>query len=196
MNRSATWGVVLVALVGGSTLPGCADDDGGGGGGNATREAIADDDRPLIPTTEPTTTPDVTPAPTLPPADEAATASLRPCELLTPSELRGFGVDEGNERETGRARSCEWSASGRFALTVGIFDQLGLHQLVSKTKPRDLRIGSHAARQGSGALATCVFVLGVSETSRVDVLSSANGNLRTACRVAKRAAVLVEPKLP
>jgi hypothetical protein len=190
MSRAATCGVVLVVLVGGLTLPGCADDDSGG---TAARESI---DRPLIPTAEATTTPTVTPAPTLPPADEAATASLRPCELLTPSELRPFGVGRGSERETGRARSCEWTASGRFALTVGIFDQLGARDLVSETKPRDLRIGSHAARRGTGGLSSCVFVLGVSETSRVDVISAANGDVPKACRVAKRAAGLVEPKLP
>jgi hypothetical protein len=67
---------------------------------------------------------------------------------------------------------------------------------VSKTKPRDLRIGSHAARQGTGGISTCVVVLGVSETSRVDAVSTANGDVPKACRVAKRAAVLVEPKLP
>jgi hypothetical protein len=196
MKRSATCGLALVALVGGLTLAGCADDDGGGGGGTATREPVADGQRPLIPTTEAATTANPSPAPTLPPADEAATAILHPCELLTPSDLRPFGVRQGTERETGRARSCEWTASGRFALTVGIFDQLGLRDLVSQTKPRDLRIGSHAARQGTGGLSACVFVLGVSETSRVDVISSANGDVRKACRVAKRAAVLVEPKLP
>jgi Protein of unknown function (DUF3558) len=193
MKRSAT--LAVVALVGGLTLLGCGDDDNAGAE-RAEREPIAKDDRPLIPEPDSTATPSVTPAPTLPPAEEAATASLNPCELLTESELRPFRVDQGSERETGRARSCEWSSSGRFALTIGIFDQLGASDLVSETKPRDLRIGSHEARQGSGALATCVYVLGVSETSRVDVLSSANGDLKKGCQVAKRAAELVEPKLP
>jgi Protein of unknown function (DUF3558) len=196
MNRSATCAPVLVAVVCGLTLPGCGDDDDGGGGGTADRESIAKDDRPLIPTPEGTTTPSATPAATAPPADEAATASLHPCELLTPSDLQPFGVGPGRARQTGSARSCEWTASGRFALTVGIFDQLGARDLVSKTKPRDLRIGSHAARQGTGGLSSCVFVLGVSETSRVDVISAANGDVPKACRVARRAAVLVEPKLP
>jgi hypothetical protein len=192
MPRSATCTVALAVVVGGLIVAGCGGGDASRTTADRTPETIADGDRPQIPTTEPTSEPSPTPTPA---AAKAATAGLDPCALLTASEERQIGLTPGRPRQVGLARSCEWTAS-RYALSVAAFDTLGARDLVSDTKPRDLRIGSHAARQGTGGVNSCVYALGVSKTSRVDVIVAADGNTQRGCRIARRIAPLVEPKLP
>src|SRR4051812_30154174 len=116
----------LVALVIGVAATGCGGEDSGA----ATPTPIAHDQRPLIPTPATTDAPTATATPT-PDVRAAATAGLEACDLLTASEQRGFGVGAGAADKIGRARACQWQASGRYTIGIGIFDDLNIHQVVS-----------------------------------------------------------------
>ena len=77
----------------------------------------------------------------------AATAALRPCDLLTDAERQEFAVEVRNEDTLGYARVCEMRASGQYALTVGIFDTLGLDDVVSQRPKKTIDVaGRPAAR--------------------------------------------------
>lgn len=116
--------------------------------------------------------------------------------MLTASERDELGLGDGTEEKVGRARSCQWQKSGSHATTVGIFDDLGLKDVVSKSETKPLTMGKHKAVQATGGASSCAVAIEVTESSRVDVLSAANGDVEKACEFAKQAAKLVEPKLP
>lgn len=179
---------LLVPLVAVLTLglAGCATETPG--------DATAGDspNAPTIPGGDPGT--EAPTGPTSEPAD-AGTADLEPCDLLTTAEQAKFDVDGGVADEVGVARACEWQ-SNEHTITVGVFDDLGLDDVVSKTPAKPLKVGSHDAVQATGGVSTCAIAIGVTETSRVDVAGVAGGDMTKACAVAKQAAELVEPKLP
>ena len=87
-------------------------------------------------------------------------------------------------------------ASGQYALTVGIFDTLGIDDVVSQRPKKTIDVAGRPAARFVGPLSACAIALDVSETSRVDVVVSANGDTDKGCAVALRAAARVEPKLP
>ena len=129
---------------------------------------------------------------------ESGTAELEPCELLTVEELTELGlpsvpVDEG---ELGPARRCQWQASGSHTVSVGIMDELSIDQVQSENPPRPLTVGSHDAVEYEGVLGTCGVAIAVTDSSRVDVLGTAGGDLAKGCDHANQTAKLVEPKLP
>ena len=47
-----------------------------------------------------------------------------------------------------------------------------------------------------GGVASCGYALDVSGTSRVDVISSADGDVALGCRTARKVAVMIEHALP
>jgi hypothetical protein len=131
------------------------------------------------------------------PGGDSTTADLKPCDMLSSAEQTQLQVSGGGvEEQVGPERSCRWTASGSHSLSVGIVDEYGLTDVQSSTTTKQLTVGSHSAVQYTGGVSTCAVALGVSDTSRVDVLASANGNEQKACKIAKQAAALVEPKLP
>jgi hypothetical protein len=150
--------------------------------------------RPTIPTQETDATDSTETTETQ--GGESGTADLQPCDMLTSEEQSQLQVSGGTEDEVGPARSCEWTASGSYKVAVGMVDELGLDDVQSSGPKKTVKIGSHDAVQFTGGISSCAFALGVTDTSRVDVLSAANGDEAKACSVAKQAAELVEPKLP
>ncbi len=131
------------------------------------------------------------------PGRESGTADLQPCELLTGAELAQLGLGaHGVEDEIVGQRGCLWTASGSHTVTISIADDLGLADVVSSSPTRALTVGSHEAMQSTGGVSSCAINLGVTATSRVDVISSANGDEAKACDIAIQAAELVEPTLP
>ncbi len=159
--------------------------------------------RPQIPTDVPqaTTTESHPPGPERPASATAgpagtATAALRPCDLLTEAERQKLGVVVLDEEVLGYARSCETRASGKYALSVGIFDTMRMEDVVAPGEKKSIRLAGRPAVQLRTNLDGCGISLRVSETSRVDVLVSAGGNHERACSVAHQAATMVEAKLP
>lgn len=175
--------VVVFAL----GLVACGDD--GGDAPAAERAAVPTlDPAAAAPTETPTPEPTATP--------ESGTTDLQPCELLTPEDLETLGVPAGVEDEVGLARMCQWQASGKHTVSAGIFDDLGLGDVVSRASKTRTSVGSHDAVRYWGPLGVCAIAIGVTESSRVDVSGVAGGDRGVACRVAKQAAALVEAKLP
>ncbi len=176
--------VALLAL----GLVGCSEETPG--------NAISGEDtqRPTIPGDTGTS------VPTAPPESSqgggSGTADLQPCDLLTSSEQATFGLGPGVEDELGPARTCQWQASGRHTITVGVVDDLGLDDVQSSGGKQPMKVGSHDAVQFTGGVSACAIAIGVTDTSRVDVSGVAGGDPAKACAVAKQAAELVEPKLP
>lgn len=125
-------------------------------------------------------------------------ADTDPCELLSPSDKADLGVTKSEGPENvGGARLCRVrTATGGF--TPGIWDKAGLAQIVAKGPMSDLTIGSHQAKQmRSDATGGCTVFLGVTASSRVDVVvQDRQGDQDEACDLALRAAKLIEPNLP
>jgi hypothetical protein len=126
----------------------------------------------------------------------SGTADLQPCDMLTSDEQNQLQLAGGTEDEVGQARTCTWSASDEYSVSVGIEDALGLDDVQSTGPKKPMTVGSHDAIQSTGGASSCAVNLGVTDTSRVDVVSSASGGVERACEIAKQAADLVEPKLP
>lgn len=151
-------------------------------------------------TTNGTPTVDVTRSSTSEPTTSqrgaTGTASLAPCTLLARTEQAALDLGPGLPDDIGLARSCQWQASGRYTVTVGVFDTLGINQVRSNGATTPMSIGAHGAVRYSGGLSSCGIAIGVTRDSRVDVVGTAGGDVSRACTVARRAAALVEPKLP
>jgi uncharacterized protein DUF3558 len=125
----------------------------------------------------------------------SGTADLRPCTLLTSAEQARLQIGASREKLTGSERLCEYTESGNFALAVGIVDEHGLTTVHSASPTRSLTIGAHDARQATDGNHGCAVILGVTDTSRVDVITAAASEPQ-ACAIAQQVATLVEPKLP
>lgn len=145
------------------------------------------------PTTGQTTSPRTGTSPTKP---KSGTSALKPCELLDSSEQSQLGLGKGVEEKLGQARHCQWQKPGSHTIGVGIFDDLGLKDVVSKTEKKPLTVGRHKAVQATGGVDACAVAIEVTESSRVDVVSVARADVDKACELANQAAKLVEPKLP
>lgn len=146
---------------------------------------------------------------TLPPPGTGATASsgttdapaldLEPCELLSASDQTRLQLSPSARGRTATPPTCMWVGLGGdtlFAVYVVVNDNIGLDDVGSSTPVKPLRIGSHRAVQFAGWVSTCFVALGVGESARVDVEGEVVGDVSKACDVARRAAPLVEPKLP
>jgi hypothetical protein len=126
---------------------------------------------------------------------DASTAELQPCDLLTSAEQSQLQITAANERVTDVQRLCEFNEAGDFGLIVGIADERGIGDVQSATPTQSLTIGAHDAVQATDGANGCAIILGVTDTSRVDIASAADTGAK-ACNIAKQVAGLVEPKLP
>lgn len=127
----------------------------------------------------------------------SGTADLQPCDLLSAEDLSALDLPaSGEENELGPARTCQWQTSGSHTVSVGVIDELGIDDVQSDSPPEPVTVGSHDAVQYVGVVGTCGVAIAVTESSRVDVLGTAGGDMTKACEVANQAAELVEPKLP
>ncbi|WP_161784444.1 DUF3558 family protein [Actinokineospora spheciospongiae] len=124
-------------------------------------------------------------------------ADADPCDLLTSADKAVLGITKSEESEkVGTERVCRHlTADG--AVSPGIRTNVGLAGIVVDGPISDLSIGSHQARQMRTLAGRCFVFLGVSASSRVDVLGSElRGDQDAACDLALRAAKLIEPNLP
>lgn len=125
-------------------------------------------------------------------------ADADPCSLLTRSEAEqvvGTLVEEPNQEKVGSSRTCQFSPD-RGSFSVGIRTNVGLSGVQSNGgEIKDIKVGSHQAKQLLGATGSCGVYLGVDSSSRVDVVLNA-GASTDPCPLALKIAELVEPKLP
>jgi hypothetical protein len=122
--------------------------------------------------------------------------SIDPCSLLTSGEAAELGTSgESYPEKIGSVQACTWHLNdGSFS--VGARTNVGL----SGAQPnggelKDIRVGHHDARQLLDITGSCGIFIGVTSSSRVDVVLNAGGR-DDPCPPALQVAELVEPKLP
>ena len=182
--------VLPILAVAALALAGCSQETAGSaapGGDTGEKTGV-----PTIPGGETTEEPTETSEP----GGDSGTADLQPCTMLSEGDQYRLKVTGGTEDEVGPERLCQWKASGSHTVSVGVVDELGLDGVQSSGAKTPMKVGSHDAVQFTGGVSSCAVALGVTDTSRVDVISTANGDEAKACTIAKQAAALVEPKLP
>ncbi|MCG8920520.1 DUF3558 domain-containing protein [Actinokineospora sp. PR83] len=124
-------------------------------------------------------------------------ADMDPCDLLTTADKAALQITESEKAEkVGTEHVCvHLTAEG--SVSPGIRTNVGLAGVVVNGPISDLSIGSHQARQMRTTTGGCFVFLGVTASSRVDVLAGdLRGNQDAACELALRAAELIEPNLP
>ncbi|WP_434447629.1 DUF3558 domain-containing protein [Lentzea sp. E54] len=150
------------------------------------------------PAPETTSTPTSAGSPTTSSASNGALADTDPCALVTTGEATEIGTEGSPKRQqVGTADSCTWKKSGA-VVSVGIRTNLGLAQTqASGGQIADISVGGREAKQVSGrSSGSCLVVLGVSASSRVDVTVTPPATGGDACPLALAFAEKIEPKLP
>lgn len=133
----------------------------------------------------------------------AALSSIQACNVLNSSQISQNGLTDQEATTGSGARSCQWSNDNfdngnGYALKVDIRDSQGLAAInTSGYTVTDDPVGGHQGKQaqqtgGSG----CIVSIGVSPTSRVDVLANTATDANQACTLANQFAKLIEPNLP
>lgn len=120
----------------------------------------------------------------------------QPCTLLSPADLQQLGVTEQPTQEmVGTAHTCSLNTTAD-TLGVGIRTNVGLAGYVAAGGPvHDITVGSHQAKEELGNTGSCVVAIGVSASSRVDVIVTGDGTTDP-CPTALTLARLVERRLP
>lgn len=128
-------------------------------------------------------------------------AGLDPCTLLTSGEIAQLGLPSGQKEDLGGQRGCVWNVTGRsgYSVSVGIRETQGIKDIQSQAvRTSGAPVGKHEARlleEPGNTPGSCMAVLGVTSSSRVDIIVQADVTAQ-ACQVANQVATKVEPKLP
>jgi hypothetical protein len=123
-------------------------------------------------------------------------ANVAPCGLLTDAENAQLRAGAGKEDIISDSRACAFEHGDGFAMTISIYPSLGIGDVVSKGAVQPGNLNKHQIVQYLGGISSCGIAIKVSETSRVDVSSSARGDEQKACQIARQGAEYVEQKLP
>lgn len=125
--------------------------------------------------------------------------SIAPCSLLGSGDLAAVGATRApEENKIGTSRRCVVRLPDLRVVSVGLRSNTGLAQLDDQGLTRDITVGSHSGKeQRTTNGIECIVVLGVSDTSRVDVsATSSDSPMDALCLIANQVASIVEPKLP
>jgi len=149
-------------------------------------------------------TPNTTTSSTTPTSDTTKDplARVDPCSLLDQAVITANHLQPDTSGIGPGTRYCRWDtgASGvGYSLAINIYDQAGLDQLsTAGFTVTNYPIGSHQGRTSKDTVGhTCLVSIGVTSTSRVDVVGvDYGGQLDRACVVATTVAPAVEQKLP
>lgn len=155
---------------------------------------------------------EVAPGEALPTSDSTSTVStttsanpesldvIDPCALLTTDEVHQFEANQGIPKTLGGARKCQWLIpGGNGVFSADLRNSQGLKDIVVGSGTlSDQRVGDHPGKalKEDGGTGTCMIVIGITESSRVDVLGSYKADTAKACDLAMRVATLIEPRLP
>ncbi|WP_245378173.1 DUF3558 family protein [Kibdelosporangium banguiense] len=123
-------------------------------------------------------------------------ADVAPCSLLTSTEVAELQAGPSKEETINKARACRFTEAKGFTMSVAIFDELGLDDLVARGTPKPVTVGNRKALQSIGGIDTCAISIELTNTSRVDTQGTAGGDEQKSCDIALKVARLVEPKLP
>jgi hypothetical protein len=122
-------------------------------------------------------------------------SQLKACALLNEASSLGLtGVQEKN------SNSCQGIYQGAMIVRVVLYSDKGLkdYNLGPQAEPSDTKVGTHQAKLVKKALTktACSVVVGVSDSSRIDVNATSDDNLDASCDLATKVATAAEPKLP
>ena len=130
-------------------------------------------------------------------------ASMKPCDLLTESEVTSLGLRyPGEQKKVASAERCSWLVSGNGGLAAGIRADKGAKDLdlrgdkVSKTTIGKFEATKIEAQDGAKNL--CTIVISVTESASVQVIGNldlSSTDTAGACERATKAAELIAPKL-
>jgi len=125
-------------------------------------------------------------------------AKTSACALLTESDVAPLGASGPGVEDDRlpRTRDCEYTKSGSFKLGITIYDDLGIKDVQDFGNPKTMTVGKHDAIQGEDPGGACAVAMKTTETSRVDAVATANGDVKKACDLALSLAQVVEKKLP
>jgi hypothetical protein len=125
---------------------------------------------------------------------------IDPCALLTVDEVHQFEANQGKPETLGGARKCQWLIpGGNGVFSADLRNSQGLKDIVvGYGTLSDRRIGNRTGKalKEAGGAGTCMIVIGITESSRVDVQGSYKADTARACDLAMRVATLIEPRLP
>lgn len=130
--------------------------------------------------------------------------SLKPCDLLTETEVKGLGLDyPGEARKLGAADTCYWKVSGNGGVSAGIRTKAGVKDLnITGDKKSDVKVGKFDAVKAEGfegSKSSCALWIAVTDNSSISVISNldlTSEDTAAACDRAAKAADNVVAKLP
>jgi hypothetical protein len=129
------------------------------------------------------------------PSTGSQASGIKPCDLLSASDRTTLGLGEGDPDVPGRLPTCDWTASGKGGIQIGLSNN-GLAAL----KGENVGIGKHKAIKSleTGGFGGCGVVIELTTTSSVIVLASVMGakTQEEACPRAIEVAKIIDPKLP
>jgi hypothetical protein len=118
-----------------------------------------------------------------------------PCTLLTKDEAQQLGAEgEPKPEKLGSAQTCGWKPANA-VFSVVIRTNVGLSGVQAPGKVANITVGDHQAKKFIAAGGSCIIAMGVTSSSRVDVVLNGDSRLDP-CPPTLRIAELVEPKLP
>jgi hypothetical protein len=141
--------------------------------------------------------------PTSSSGNQSVLASIKPCDLLTESDVKAIGLTyPGEDADIGTADGCDWRVSGNGGLSASIRTKTGVKDLNFKgNKISEIAVGKFTATKveaPEGDKAACTVLISVSETSSVSIQSNldlTSTDTAAACDRATKAADLIAPKL-
>lgn len=129
-------------------------------------------------------------------------SELDPCSLLSKADVTQFGpVNEPQRKQIGTADTCSWEpdrskmSGERGTVGVNLRDNAGVQDMndkgmgVQHTTENGRNYGRSPSPNG------CTIAIGVTDSSRVDVLVS-GADPAKACKMANTLVEIVEPKVP
>lgn len=122
-----------------------------------------------------------------------------PCQLLVKADESRFQAEPGIPKDTSRSKACDWTVKGQGGFRIALRPDQGLDEIVvGDGKLSKYTVGSRDSRklEASGGPGACMISIQVTESSRVDVDSTARSDTAKACEFATQVAELIEPKLP
>lgn len=135
--------------------------------------------------------------------DSPSLADIDPCSLLSSDELSSLGnFPEGKPENVGSARTCGFKKERQKTTDPGLDLGVNIREEQGIGDAQDMGMGIDRTEANGRELAQipgpggCTIAIGVSDTSRVDIVVVGDEGTQQACNDADKVAAIVEPKLP
>jgi hypothetical protein len=133
----------------------------------------------------------------------ASMKSIQPCSLLSAAVLNEYQLSSSDVTPGSGARPCDWdnvtdNDGIGYSVELDIRDSQGIKDFnTAGYTIAGEKIGRHQGQQATeNAGGGCIVTIGVTDSSRVDVVVTAGTDTSRACDLANQFAKLIEPQLP